>query len=217
MRTPIASIPMLLSIALVALLVGGCAEKKAPAETGAEKAAVTAEAPATTPEKAAETKAGEAKNAAAPEKAVEAAPPKTVKPTRAQRKARSAIEWPEGVQWVASWEEARNVSAESGKPICLVVYADWCPRCKELAPMFADTAVIEASKGLVMVLQDHDARPDWLQAYADQGSYVPRIFFFGADGNLRTDVTSGHARFPYFYSARGKKALLRSMTTVTGG
>lgn len=147
-----------------------------------------------------------------------AEPPKTAQKTpRAERKAAAAIKWPDGVEWADDWSAARARSAESGKPICLVVYADWCPRCKELTPVFADPEVIEASKGLVMVRQDNDAKPDWLMAYADQGTYVPRIFFFGADGNLRTDLTSGHPRYPFFYTPTGKSALLRSMRAAAGG
>lgn len=78
-------------------------------------------------------------------------------------------------------------------------------------PVFADAEVVEASRDLIMIKQDNDLKPDWLMAYADQGSYVPRIFFFGLDGNLRTDLTSGHPRFPYFYTPTGKTSLLRSM------
>ena len=150
---------------------------------------------------------------------MEKAPPKTVKarkPTPSERKARRAIDWPGGVEWIDDWGTARQRSAETGRPICLVVYADWCPRCKELAPLFAEADLVEASKGLIMVRQDNDARPAWLQQYADQGSYVPRIFFFGKDGNLRTDITSGHPRYPFFYSSRQKKALVKSMKTATG-
>lgn len=197
--------PLIVST-LLALAAAGCAKHEpdeAPAEAvkaaEAEKKAV-----------AEETAAPEAK-APAEKKAVQ-----VKKPTPGERKAKSAIKWPEGVEWADDWAAARAASAESGKPICLVVYADWCPRCKELAPMFAEPDLIEASKGMIMVHQDNDARPDWLQAYAEHGSYVPRIFFFGPDGNLRTDVSSGHPRFPFFYSSRQKKALIKSMKTVSG-
>lgn len=191
-----------LSAALLgAALLAGCA-KKEPAEAppaGEATAAAKAEAPA------------------APAPPVAAAEKPPAKPTPAERKAKSAIKWPEaGVEWIDDWAAARTKSAETGKPICLVVYADWCPRCQELAPLFAEPDLVEASKGLIMVRQDNDARPEWLQAYADQGTYVPRIFFFGADGHLRTDVTSGHPRFPFFYSSRQKDALVRSMKTVAG-
>lgn len=197
----------------LALLAVGC-KGDGPAQTGETTAAASKGA-----EKGAEKAAANEKAAGEKAAAEKTAAKKTQvqKPTPGERKAKRAIKWPEGgVQWVEDWATARAKSAETGKPICLVVYADWCPRCKELVPMFTEADLVEASQGLIMVRQDNDARPDWLQAYADQGSYVPRIFFFGADGNLRTDVTSGHPRYPFFYSARQKKALIRSMKTVTG-
>lgn len=190
-------------VALLALALG-CAPKEPAEAPVAEK-------------KAAEQAAPKAEQAAP--KAEKAAPKAVAlkKPTPGERKAKRAIDWPEqGVEWVEDWAAARARSAETGKPICLVVYADWCPRCKELAPLFAEPDLVTASKGLVMVRQDNDARPDWLQQYAEQGSYVPRIFFFGADGNLRTDITSGHPRYPFFYSSRQKAALVKSMKTAAG-
>jgi hypothetical protein len=56
-----------------------------------------------------------------------------------------------------------------------------------------------------------------LQQYSELGSYVPRIFFFGPDGNLRRDITSPHPRYPYFYTPRGVDALKRSMRAAVGG
>ncbi|MCB9543256.1 MAG: thioredoxin family protein [Myxococcales bacterium] len=188
-----------LALAALALALAACQrDAPPPAETATTTKAAEAQKPAEAPEP--------------PE-----APKATPKTPRAERKAAAALKWPDGVEWADDWAAARARSAESGKPICLVVYADWCPRCKELTPVFADPEIVEASKGLVMVRQDNDARPDWLMAYADQGTYVPRIFFFGADGNLRTDLTSGHPRYPFFYTPTGKSALLRSMRAAAGG
>jgi len=201
--------PIVLTLLSLTLIAAGCAREPSEqaAEAGERAAAATADTVA--PPKV--EKATVEKAVAKPKKAVQ-----VKKPTPGERKARRAIEWPAGVEWAADWAAAQAASAESGRPICLVVYADWCPRCKELVPLFAEADLIEASKGLIMVYQDNDARPDWMQAYADQGSYVPRIFFFGPDGNLRTDITSGHPRYPFFYSSRQKKALIKSMKTATG-
>lgn len=185
----------LTALCALALFAIACNREQAPAPVAEKTAAATAEQ-ATSP-----------KTTAPP--AAEA--PKIAKKTPSDRKAAAAIEWPAGIEWVDDWTDARARSAETGRPICLVVYADWCPRCKELIPVFADAEVVEASRDLIMIKQDNDLKPDWLMAYADQGSYVPRIFFFGLDGNLRTDLTSGHPRFPYFYTPTGKTSLLRSM------
>ena len=109
------------------------------------------------------------------------------------------VEFSGPVAW-QPWDKAVKQAAATGKPICLVVYAHWCPRCRELSPAFKDAEVVKLAKGLVMVHQNADDRPDWLQQkFGNFGGYVPRIFFLKADGSVATEITSGHARFPYFY------------------
>ena len=164
------------------------------------------------------TLGGCAKGADAPAKAATPAPTKTAapapvkkatpkpkpavkkKPAQAKKKTgkrgKPPIKWTDTVDW-KPWDEARSISAETGKPLCLVVYADWCPRCKELAPAFLDDDV----KALT----------------AQYGGYVPRIFFFDASGQVREDVTSGHTRYPYFYTPRNLAALKASMRKAVGG
>jgi len=137
------------------------------------------------------------------------------KPHTAKR-GKPPIKWVDDIDW-KGWSEGRALSAESGKPMCLVVYADWCPRCKELAPVFANPEVKALADKLVMVRADNDERPEWLAAYAQHGSYVPRIFFFDAAGQIREDVTSGHPRFPFFYTPRNLAALKASMRKAAGG
>lgn len=138
------------------------------------------------------------------------------KTARTGKRKAPPIKWQDDLEWL-TWSEARTQSAANGKSICLVVYADWCPRCRELAPLFADPEIAKLSKNLIMVRQDQDVRPDWLQQFSDLGGYVPRIFFFGPDGNLRRDITSPHPRYPYFYTPRGADALKRSMRAALGG
>ena len=116
-------------------------------------------------EPVAEKKTPAAPRAAAPEKK----PPANAAKTTATRKktpskgksGRPPIKWQDDLTWL-SWADARAKSAAEGKSICLVVYADWCPRCRELAPLFADPEVAKLAKGLIRVRQDQDARPDWL-------------------------------------------------------
>lgn len=164
--------------------------------------------------------APEKAEAAAPEKKAAAKPKAEVKkpPTarRAGKRGKPPIKWPDSVDW-KPWDEARALSAETGKPMCLVVYADWCPRCTELAPAFEDPEVKALTAKMVMVKQDNDAKPDWLQAFSQYGGYVPRIFFFDAAGQVREDVTSGHPRYPYFYTPRNLAALKASMRKAVGG
>lgn len=112
---------------------------------------------------------------------------------------RPEIKWGSDVNW-QTWDEGSKLAAKEGKPIVLVVYADWCPRCRELAPVFKTPEIVALTKDLVMVLQDSDAKPAWLkEKYGATGSYVPRILFLNADGTLRTDLTSGNGKYPFYY------------------
>lgn len=112
-----------------------------------------------------------------------------------------AIAWHQGIKWVPFDQALTRAKAEN-KAVCVVVYADWCPKCRSLAPRFAEQPILKASDDVIMVLQNSDERPAWLkQKFGDLGNYVPRVFFLKPDGSVSTDVNSGNARFPYFYRA----------------
>lgn len=124
--------------------------------------------------------------------------------------------WGGRVDW-RSWEEGVVRAKEEGRPMMVVVYADWCPRCKALEGVFDEPDVLALSRRLVMIRQDHDEGPPWLRKLdAEHGSYVPRIFFFSSDGRLLKDATSGHPRYPYFYAAEHPEFLKRTMRKVAG-
>lgn len=111
----------------------------------------------------------------------------------------SKVNFPAGIKWLP-WDAAVKQAKAKGKPICLVVYAHWCPKCRDLAPAFADPEIAKLAKELLMVHQNADDRPDWLaQRFGKFGGYVPRLFFLRPDGSVAEDIVSGHAKFPYFY------------------
>ncbi len=121
------------------------------------------------------------------------------------------IKWHQGVDWVPFDQALTRAKAEN-KAVCVVIYADWCPKCRALAPRFAEQPVTGASKDVIMVLQNSDERPGWLkQRFGDLGNYVPRVFFLKPDGTVATDINSGNARFPYFYRASEAAKLAASI------
>ncbi|MDB4972039.1 MAG: thioredoxin protein 12-like [Myxococcaceae bacterium] len=119
--------------------------------------------------------------------------------------------WGDVVAW-RDWDAALRTAKAENKSVCVVVYADWCPRCKELAPVFAQPEVARAAADLIMVRQDQDERPTWLkQRLGSYGDYVPRIFFLDPNGRVREDLQSGHPRYPYFYAPLVTDRLLANM------
>jgi len=128
----------------------------------------------------------------------------------------SGVQWQGSIEW-REWTDARDIANRASKPIMVVVYADWCPHCRALGPVFSDPEVETLSKRFVMVRQNHDESPAWLEPYNQKfGGYVPRIFFFDQNGKMREDLTSGHPRYPYFYAAEQPEFLKRSMRQAVG-
>ncbi len=135
----------------------------------------------------------------------------TSAPLVEEARAADAIEWGTTVPWLPFDNAVARAKAE-GKAIGVVVYADWCPKCRSLAPAFSSGPVVAASSKVLWVLQNHDEQPAWLQErFASYGNYVPRIFFLRPDGTMDPEIQSGHARFPYFYLAAKPESLVASI------
>ena len=126
------------------------------------------------------------------------------------------IHWDGPVKWNDYAPGLAQATAEK-KPILLLVYADWCPRCRELVPAFSDPEVAKLAEGMVLIKQNGDLKPEWLTAFDSLGGYVPRLFFLTPDGSLREEITSGHPRYPYFYTPGGLEALKAAMREALKG
>jgi thiol:disulfide interchange protein len=144
------------------------------------------------------------------------APAPTAAPGNAANEKPNGVEWRGDIQW-HTWNDALSLASRESKPIMVVVYADWCPHCRDLGPVFADPEIERLAKRFVMVRQNHDESPAWLEPYNQKyGGYVPRIFFFDSSGKMQEDVTSGHPRYPYFYAAEQPEYLKKSMRRAAG-
>lgn len=194
LRRPAKFVSLVFSLSMVACRVG----PEAAAARAADHPPATPVAPKST--------------APAPETAAAAIKPAAPKP------AGPHLELPANVDW-QSWEAGLARAKAENKPVVLLVWAHWCPRCRELAPTFGDPEIAELSKQLVMVEQNADDRPAWLSEKFDSlyGGYVPRVFVVRPDGTVRTDITSGNPQYPYFYVPQNKAALAESLKKALRG
>lgn len=122
------------------------------------------------------------------------------------------IKWGGDINW-RSYEQGLAEAKSGNKPLCVVVYADWCPRCHELAQSFQNPELEALAKRVVMVRHNADQPGAWLDApaLAQHGKYVPRVFFFTPQGDFAPSITSGHPRYPFFYAANAPLALQQSI------
>lgn len=108
----------------------------------------------------------------------------------------AGIEFKGPIKWKTMAEGQAEAKAK-GRPMAVVVYGDWCPKCKLLAPVFGEAPVVDAAKGLVMIHQNQD-RPG-LPANLQRETYVPRIYFLYPDGTVANGITSDNPRYPNYY------------------
>jgi len=124
--------------------------------------------------------------------------------------AKKQIKWPTAIKWV-SFAEGQMMSANSKKPMLVLVYANWCTQCDALAKALASPEVVTATKPFVMVLADHDDDSQGLTYYTPKLGYVPRIFFMEPNGQLWSEMQSGNSKYPYYYGPTDVDVLLKNM------
>lgn len=120
------------------------------------------------------------------------------------------IEWHGSLDW-HTYQEGVALAKQGHKPILLMVYADWCSKCRALVPVFQRDDVRKLVDKMVAVRHDQDDPAPWLSEIAAGDSYVPRIIFLSSQGTPLRQVTSGHPRYPFFYMADRPETLLSSL------
>ena len=115
-----------------------------------------------------------------------------------------------GITW-RPWEEALAAAKKEKKPVCLVIYTEWCPHCKNYAGVFHDPKVAEKAKKFVMVHVDKDKSPDVSKQYAVDGEYIPRTYFLSSTGKLEPSVHAPRDKFQYFYDEKDAASVLAGM------
>ena len=120
-----------------------------------------------------------------------------------------------GIDW-KGYEEGLALAAETGKPVCLIFYTDWCPHCTNYSGVFHDEKVVAMAKKFVMVRINRDKNRELSAKYAPDGEYIPRTYFLSPKGELWTSVHAARAQFQYFYDERNPASLLEGMRSALG-
>ena len=115
-----------------------------------------------------------------------------------------------GIGW-QDYTKGLAAAQEAKKPICLVIFTEWCPHCTNYSKVFHDPKVVAASKQFVMIRLDKDKNAELSKKYAPDGEYIPRTFFLRPDGTLDPDLKAPRDRFVYFYDENNPASLLAGM------
>ena len=115
-----------------------------------------------------------------------------------------------GIKWLP-YDEGLAEAKKNAKPICMVLYTDWCPHCTNYSKVFHDSAVVEKAKQFVMIRINTAQQKDVSRKYAPDGSYVPRTYFLASDGELDPSIHAPRQKYKYFYSERDPASILAGM------
>ena len=114
------------------------------------------------------------------------------------------------VAW-KGFDEGLALAQKEKKPVCLIVYTEWCPHCGNFAKIFHDPKVVEKAKQFVMIHADQDKEKERTQKYAPDGGYIPRTMFLASDGTLAADVHAPRPQYQFFYDEKDPSSVLAGM------
>ncbi|MFN7951736.1 MAG: thioredoxin family protein [bacterium] len=126
--------------------------------------------------------------------------------------ARAALDWNDaGIAW-RGLDDGLGEAKRTGRPVCLVVYSQTCPHCRNYSQVFHDSRVVERAKQFVMIRVDQDAGDRNVSRYAPDGGYIPRTLFLSPDGEVQTAIHAPRNKYVHFYDEHNPISLLNGMT-----
>ena len=121
----------------------------------------------------------------------------------------------EGIEW-RSYDEGLAEAEKEGKPICLVVYTEWCPHCQNYSQVFHDGEIEQAAKQFVMIRLDQDQDEAVTARYAPDGAYIPRTLFLDSNGVLDAEIKINRKQYVHFYDEHDPAHLRKAMKGAHG-
>ena len=124
---------------------------------------------------------------------------------------RAEHDWNDGgIAW-QPYEKGLAAAKSAKKPVCLILYTEWCPHCANYSKVFHDPKVVEQSKKFVMIRLDKDKNAELGKKYAPDGDYIPRTLFLSPTGTLDPDLHAPRDRYMYFYDEKDPASVLAGM------
>lgn len=117
------------------------------------------------------------------------------------------------IRW-QSYSSGLTTAKLTRKPVCLVVYTDWCPQCGRYAKLFHDDRVVQAARDFVMIRVDSDTDEAIAKRHAPDGEYFPRTVFLAPDGRFAPGVRSSGRTSGYNFVGDDPSRLLAAMSSA---
>ena len=119
------------------------------------------------------------------------------------------IDWNDKqLNWL-SYEEGIQKLKSTGKRGIFIIYADWCPTCKEYSILFRKPEVVNALKDLVLIRANMDEEKAVSEMYDYDGEYVPRTFALYSDGSIISIIYSKEEEYWYFIPSDDPEFLIQ--------
>ena len=116
-----------------------------------------------------------------------------------------------GIAW-KTIDDGLATAKQTRKPVCLIIYTEWCPHCANYSKVFHDPKVVEKAKHLVMVHLDQDKEKETAAKYRPEGAgYIPRTMFLASDGTLMDDVHAPNPQYKHFFDEKDPGSVLAGM------
>ncbi len=112
------------------------------------------------------------------------------------------------------YQQGLAAAKKGKKPVCLVVYTEWCQHCTNYSAVFKDPKVVAEAKKFVMIRVDKDKSPEVSKKYAPDGEYIPRTYFLSSGGELDAGLHAPRDKYQYFYDEKDPASLLGGMSAA---
>jgi thiol-disulfide isomerase/thioredoxin len=124
------------------------------------------------------------------------------------------LDWNDkAIKW-HSYDEGVSLAQETGKPILLMFYADWCTTCHSLKAVFENQEVMDHIEQVIAVRVNVDEHPELNAKYNLDGIYIPRTLLLESSGDVITKVYEQGRQFKYFLTANEADRLVVMLKNI---